>query len=120
MAERDYATIERDQLERKLEMSHPDNEDARKGFALVNVLPRESFEREHIPGSISIPKGEEDAFEGRFDKGKEIIVYCASPSCPASPEMAEELSRRGFERVVDYEAGLSDWKDAGNQVASGA
>lgn len=119
MAEADYATIEREQLQRKLESSSPENEDSRKGFALVNVLGRDAFEEERIPGSINIPKGREEDFEKRFDHGKEIILYCASPSCDASPKVAAELTRRGFRRVVDYEAGMSDWKEAGNQVASG-
>ncbi len=30
----------------------------------------------HIPGSINIPQGNEDEFERRFAKDKEIIVYC--------------------------------------------
>ena len=119
MADAEYAIIERQQLERKLETSQPDNEDARKGFALVNVLGSDAFEKEHIPGSINIPKGREEDFEKRFDRGKEIIVYCASPGCDASPKVAAELTRRGFGRVVDYEAGMSAWKEAGNPVASG-
>ena len=119
MAQTDYATIDREQLQRKLETSSPDNENARRGFALVNVLGRDAFEKEHIPGSINIPKGREEDFEKRFDHGKEIIVYCASPGCDASPKVAAELTRRGFSRVVDFEAGMSDWKEAGNQVASG-
>jgi len=120
MAQNDYATIEREQLQKKLETSSPDNENATRGFALVNVLGRDAFEEEHIPGSINIPKGREDEFEKRFDHGKEIIVYCASPSCDASPKVAAELVRRGFGRVVDYEAGMSEWKAVGNQVSLGA
>lgn len=111
-----YATIERDQLARKLETSSPDNVDQRQGFALVDVLGHESFADEHIPGSINIPRGQEDAFEQRFDREKEIILYCASPSCDASPRAAEELARRGFRRVVDYPGGISDWKEGGQPL----
>lgn len=116
MAEYEYALIDGDQLQKKLEDAPPDNEDRRRGYALVNVLPRESFEREHIPGSINAPQGQEDELEQRFDKEKEIIVYCASPECEASSKAADELTRRGFRRIVDYEAGMSEWKHAGHPV----
>ena len=119
MAE-EYATITRDQLARKLETHAPDNESAREGFALVNVLGQEAFEREHIPGSINVPADEIDELEQRFDEGKEIIVYCASPSCDASPKVARKLAERGFRRVVDYEGGMSDWRKGGQPISGKA
>jgi rhodanese-related sulfurtransferase len=114
----EYATIDREQLAKKLGTAMPNHEDPRLGYALVNVLAEESFDRERIPGSINIPRGRESAFEQYFDKGKEIIVYCASPSCGASADTARELTQRGFVRVVDYEGGMSDWKE-GNEPVSG-
>ena len=116
----DFTTIDRRELEQKLEHERPDNDDPRLGYALVNVLGREAFEREHIPGSIHIPQGEEDGFEARFEPEKEIVVYCASRACDASPRAAAELARRGFHRVRDYEGGMADWKEAGHPVARGA
>jgi len=105
-------TITGQELKRKLEGGKPNNEDRSKGFALVNVLGPKEFEREHIPGSINIPVGNEEEYEQRFDKNKEIIVYCASPSCDASERAAKSLMDRGFQHVVDYEMGMSDWKSA--------
>lgn len=61
-------------------------------------------------------RGQIDEFEARFDKGKEIVVYCASPSCDASPKVAAELAQRGFERVLDYEADMSGWRERGHEV----
>ena len=113
MTNREPATIEREQLARKLETDAPDNEDPRRGFALVNVLPAESFERAHIPGSMNIPMQQAGRFETRFEKGKEIVLYCASPQCDASEQVAAALVRRGFERVVDYPGGVSDWRAGG-------
>jgi len=97
----------------------PDNQDAEQGYALVNVLKPEAFEREHIPGSDNIPEGNEVTFEQRFSKDKEIIVYCASTDCHASDSVAEKLTKRGFTRVYDYAAGLRDWKQDGNSVETG-
>lgn len=113
-------SIRREEVQERLQGRHVDNESRDEGTALVNVLPPESFGKEHIPGSVNIPQGREEEFERRYDKGKEIIVYCASPDCPASPTVAEDLRRRGFTDVWDYDAGMSGWKEAGNEVSTGA
>lgn len=119
MAGNEVEALSREALHERLRRERPDNEDPNKGWALVNVLPEDAFREEHIPASINIPKGEEDEFERRFDKDKEIVVYCASPECDASPIVAKVLAARGFRNVGDYEAGMSDWKDAGFPVESG-
>jgi rhodanese-related sulfurtransferase len=116
-SETQYATITTEQLAKKLRDTPPNHENGSRGFALVNVLGRESFAREHIPGSINVPKEELAKLEERFDTEKEVIVYCASFDCDASPRAAETLARRGFRRVVDYEGGMTDWKDAGHDIA---
>ena len=108
-------TISRKNLEQKL-TEMPNNVSERDGFALVNVLGPANFAKEHIPGSINIPVDEVNRFESKFSKDKEIIVYCASPDCDASPKVAQELMKRGFVDVHDYEEGMSDWKRAGNAV----
>ena len=109
-------TINREQLEKKLSETLPDNGDQRNGYALVNVLGRQAFEREHIPHSISIPLGEIERCEKRFDRDKEIVVYCASYDCEAAPKAALKLEKAGFRKILDYEGGMKDWKEAGNEV----
>ena len=116
MAEKKYETISSDALASRIQRTSPDNEDPNAGYALVNVLGREQFDRERIPGSANIPQGQEDDFEKRFAKDKEIIVYCGSPECDASEKAAEELARRGFQRVLDFEGGVSEWRDAGHPL----
>lgn len=111
-------TIDVETLKKKWDDEKPNNTDTTRGYALVNVLKPEAFQEEHIPGSINIPMGMEHRFEDLFDKEKEIIVYCASLECTASPNVAEELTRRGFTQVNDFETGMSEWKKAGYPVAS--
>lgn len=97
-------TITREELKEKM--------DSGDEFALVNVLSSEQFEREHIPGSINIPLDQvEQEFPEQFEEGDDIVVYCASPSCQASPKAAQKLESMGFTNVKDYEDGLSDWKE---------
>ncbi|MDY6765802.1 MAG: rhodanese-like domain-containing protein [Candidatus Nanohaloarchaea archaeon] len=97
-------TISREGLKEKM--------DSGDGFALVNVLSEDQFEQEHIPGSINIPLDEvEEEFPRQFDRDDDIVVYCASESCQASPKAAEKLESMGFTNVADYEGGLADWKE---------
>lgn len=116
MAQEIFATITAAQLLEMFEIEQPNNEHREKGYALVNVLKPDTFDKEHIPGSINIPRGSEDVFEQRFAKDKEIIVYDDSLECKASTEVARELARRGFHRVKDYEEGIREWKEHDNVV----
>lgn len=116
MTDTAFQTISRQELEQRLKQQKPDNEDPKAGYALVNVLDAKLYERDHIPSSINIPQDDVDEFEKRFDKNKDIIVYCASADCDASLEVAKELSKRGFRHVYDYEKGMSDWRMAGHPV----
>ncbi|MDY6774115.1 MAG: rhodanese-like domain-containing protein [Candidatus Nanohaloarchaea archaeon] len=86
--------------------------DRGEDFYLINVLSSEDFEEEHIPGSINIPLEDigEEAVE-RLERDDDIVVYCSSPSCEASPKAAEKLESLGFTDVKDYSGGLSDWKE---------
>lgn len=52
-----------------------------RGAAIVEVLPSEEFEDEHLKGAISVPLGElAAAAQERLgdDKQRPIVVYCQS------------------------------------------
>lgn len=120
MQDQRIETITRPELNRLIADARPDNTNPDEGFALVNVLEPEQFAREHIPASINIPVGDEQEFEKRFSKEKDIVLYCASTECDASPTVAKRLVEKGFTNVFDYEAGMRDWKDAGGAVEGNA
>jgi len=101
-------TISTDDLKKKM--------DSADDFILINVLSEEQFRREHIPNSINIPLGEIGRRRDELDPNKEIIVYCKSFQCEASIKAAKKLEKLGFEKVVDYEGGLKDWKNKGFPV----
>jgi rhodanese-related sulfurtransferase len=48
-----------------------------EGAQLVEVLPREEYEEEHLPGAINIPirRIDEEARD-RLDPNRPVIVYC--------------------------------------------
>jgi rhodanese-related sulfurtransferase len=44
---------------------------------LVEVLPREEYEEEHLPGAVSIPLRRIDGeARKRLDPSRPVIVYC--------------------------------------------
>jgi rhodanese-related sulfurtransferase len=99
--------INRDQLRSMIER-HDD-------FALVEVLPPQSFGAYHLPGAINIPLG--NSFRERVaevlpDKTQTIVVYCRDIACPASPKAAKELDKMGYQSVLEYTGGKADWRAA--------
>lgn len=95
-----------------------DKLDNKEDFLLVNVLSEESFESLHIPGSKNVDVHKDDFLEKmeeltEGDKDKEVVVYCSSFSCQASPSAARKLTEAGYNDVADFEGGLADWKEAG-------
>lgn len=90
-------------------------------FDLVEVLPRESFLESHLPGAINIPGDElrEQAPRKLPDTSREIVVYCANPSCKASPRAARLLEDLGYENVKDYAGGKEHWKEGGLPLEEG-
>jgi rhodanese-related sulfurtransferase len=48
-----------------------------EGAQLVEVLPREEYDEEHLPGAISIPLRRIDAeARDRLERSRPVIVYC--------------------------------------------
>jgi rhodanese-related sulfurtransferase len=47
------------------------------GAQLVEVLPQEEYDEEHLPGAVNIPAKELDAeTTAQLDKQNPVIVYC--------------------------------------------
>ncbi|MCA1687792.1 MAG: rhodanese-like domain-containing protein [Actinobacteria bacterium] len=50
---------------------------AEEGAQLVDVLPREEYEEEHLPGAINIPLKQLDReTTARLKRDAPVIVYC--------------------------------------------
>jgi rhodanese-related sulfurtransferase len=81
-----------------------------QGAQLVEVLPAEEYEEEHLPGAINIPLKQLDAEStAKLDKRRPVIVYCWDYLCDMSPRAAARLDSLGFERVYDYGASKVDY-----------
>ncbi|MBI2027175.1 MAG: rhodanese-like domain-containing protein [Deltaproteobacteria bacterium] len=86
-------------------------EPGKKHPVLVNVLPRNDFLQNHIPGSINIPVNELDREAKKLLATHDwIVVYCANNGCDASHQAAEKLGKLGFENVFRFTGGVEEWK----------
>jgi peroxiredoxin/rhodanese-related sulfurtransferase/CBS domain-containing protein len=85
-----------------------------QGAQLAEVLPESSYEKEHLPGAISLPLKHLDAGAARrLDPERPVIVYCYDAQCDLSPRAAAQLETLGFSNVYDYVAGKADWGSFG-------
>ena len=87
--------------------------DRQDDFLLVNVLAPNYFQQVHIPNSINVAVDDLDerALE-LWENDDDIVVYCSSFTCDASPRAARILEELGFTNVSDFEGGLTDWEEA--------
>jgi rhodanese-related sulfurtransferase len=100
--------ISREELRGKL--------DNNASVALIEVLGPDQYEQGHLPGAMNVPIGDQfdEAIQQAVpDKDQEVVVYCASQECQASPKAARRMDGLGYQHVHDYEAGKADWKTAG-------
>jgi rhodanese-related sulfurtransferase len=59
--------IDREELQRLM----------KEGAQLVEVLPKEEYDEEHLPGAISIPlRNIDQQARDRLDPERPVIVYC--------------------------------------------
>jgi len=88
--------------------------DPRQDMLLVDVLPKESFDQQHIPGSVNVPVKDNANFtrdvENRAkSKTQRIVVYCSNTACDYSQTAAEQLEKAGFSNVFRFEEGVEGW-----------
>ena len=67
-------TITREDLKAKMDRGDQ--------FVLVETLPRQAYEHQHLPGALNLPPDQiRDLAPGLLpDKAAEIIVYCTNPT----------------------------------------
>lgn len=81
---------------------------------VIDVLPEESFAKQHIPDAVNIPIKDNANFVKQVDQRiisptQRIVVYCASAKCNASEEAAKKLEDAGFGKVYRFVEGLEGW-----------
>ena len=98
--------------------------EASDDILVVNVLHREDYEKEHIPGSVNVPHDAPDFLDQvkrkAAGKDQKIILYCAHADCPASKMAEDKLREAGYTNTAHYPGGMKEWKEKGGAVTTGA
>ena len=87
--------------------------------ALVEALPREAFDAEHIPGAVNVPNAlsADAATAIAPDRDRTVVVYCSGPAFTRSKVTAAEFQRLGYTDVRVYPGGKAEWWQAGLPLA---
>jgi len=59
-------TVDRDELRRLVD----------GGAQLVEILPREEYEEQHLPGAVNLPLRRIEEARDILDPGRAVVVYC--------------------------------------------
>jgi polyisoprenoid-binding protein YceI/rhodanese-related sulfurtransferase len=88
-----------------------------KHFILIDVLPKEIYEKRRLPGALNAC-----VYEVTFpdqiaaitqDKDGEIVLYGSSTKSRDAAEAAEKLLRLGYKKVYDLDDGVDGWLRSG-------
>ncbi|KOY83358.1 metalloregulator ArsR/SmtB family transcription factor [Lysinibacillus sp. FSL H8-0500] len=75
---------------------------------LIDVRPKEEFEKAHIPGALSIPIEELEEQLASLPTNIDIVAYCRGPYCLMSAQAVEMLKAQGI-NAFRLEEGIKDW-----------
>jgi len=90
---------------------------------VVDARDAAEYAAGHIAGATSLPYNDALGDPGRIERlgeaGRPIAVYCSGGTCELSMELAKLMLEHGRKRVLVYEGGYPEWREAGYPVASG-
>jgi len=80
---------------------------------VLDVREKEAYDKDHLPGAISVPIGELDARIGEFeaDKADEIIIYCNDGS-KRGPNATDKMNKAGYPGAKNLDGGIEGWRAA--------
>lgn len=84
-------------------------------FVLVDCRPRDSYDKAHLPGAVSLPVREIDPAQVAALPQGLLVTYCWGPSCNAATKGAYRLAALG-RQVKELIGGLEYWIREGHPV----
>lgn len=83
-------------------------------FVLIDARDHEDYDKEHLPGAISVPSDHLGHHVSKdIGKDETVVTYCSSFACEASTVAATKLEKYGYKNVLEFKGGLQNWKEAG-------
>jgi len=89
-------------------------------IVVIDARSAQSYQEEHIPGSVSIPhRTMTNESTRHLDREVLYVTYCDGIGCNASTKGALNMARLGF-RVKELMGGLDWWKRDGYKTEGSA
>jgi len=76
---------------------------------VIDVRQANDYAKEHIHGSVNLPKDKWDTLEGLL-KDKINVLVCYSEVCHLAATAAVEFARQGYP-VMEMDGGMKAWKE---------
>lgn len=88
-----------------------------KKVTVIDVNGSSSYASGHVPGAIDF-QASKDSLASKLpaDKGALVVAYCGGPKCSAYKAAAKAANELGYTNVKHLSAGISGWKEAGEQL----
>lgn len=86
---------------------------------LIDISPRENFEKAHIPGARHVAMSQFDPENKSLAKAKDLPVVLICRSGMTASGAAKRLVKAGFTRVHVLSGGMQAWNQAQLPVAKG-
>ena len=82
---------------------------------LIEALPAEQYEAEHLRGAINLPGDLDPQTAARLapEPTALVVTYCSGGVCRRSKTAARAFEQLGYTNVRVYEGGKADWLEAG-------
>ncbi len=88
--------------------------DGNADLLVVDLQPAEAYEIEHIPGAINFPWEEQIPDPSKIlPKSKLLLVYCGCVHEENSLDIAGQLLKRGYSKVMVLDGGWLRWLELG-------
>lgn len=90
--------------------------DSETPFVLFDARGNKWHDGNIIPGAIlaSYEFSSEELASFIPNEDSLVVVYCFSFTCPLSNRLAKKLVDMGYNNVIEYPAGLKEWRDIAN------
>jgi rhodanese-related sulfurtransferase len=88
-----------------------------KNVTVIDVNGATSFSKGRIPTAINFAEAKDDlASKLPANKDALVVAYCGGPSCSAYTRAANKAKDLGYTNIKHLSAGISGWKQAGEQL----
>ena len=95
-------------------MSAPELRERLDEFTVVDVRQTSEWNAGHIPNAVHFEGGRVAWEQPPFNKDQPVVIQCASGN--RSMVAISVLQRRGFQKLIQLEGGISQWKKNGFEI----